>query len=125
MQVTDGQIIVIGGLIQDAVNDGIEKVPGLGDLPLLGGLFRYKTRSQTKTNLMIFLRPTVVRDSAHASAYSGDRYSYIMGEQKRLQPAHDAVLPDVVAPTLPPLPPSPKGSQPKAPQPKPAQEGSR
>ena len=123
--VDDGQIVVIGGLIQDAVNDGIEKVPGLGDLPLLGGLFRYKTRSQTKTNLMIFLRPTVVRDSAHASAYSGDRYNYIMGEQKRLQPAHDAVLPDVTAPTLPPLPPSPKGPQPKASQPKPAQEGSR
>ena len=120
--VDDGQVVVIGGLIQDSVNDGMEKVPGLGDLPLLGGLFRYKTRSQTKTNLMIFLRPTVVRDSAHASAYSDDRYSYIIGEQKRLQPAHDAVLPDVVAPTLPPLPPSAKDSQPKASQPKPTQE---
>lgn len=121
--VDDGQIVVIGGLMEDSVNDGVEKVPGLGDLPLLGGLFRYKTRSQTKTNLMIFLRPTVVRDSAHTSAYSDDRYNYIIGEQKRLQPAHDAVLPDVVAPTLPPLAPSAKGSQPKASQPKPAQKG--
>jgi general secretion pathway protein D len=121
--VDDGQVVVIGGLIQDSVNDGVEKVPGLGDLPLLGGLFRYKTRSQTKTNLMVFLRPTVVRDSAHANAYSDDRYNYIIGEQKRLQPAHDAVLPDVVAPTLPPLTPSAKGSRPKASQSKPAQEG--
>ena len=109
--VDDGQIVVIGGLIQDAVNDGIEKVPGLGDLPLLGGLFRYKTRSQTKTNLMIFLRPTVVRDSAHAGAFSDDRYNYIIGEQKRLQPAHDAVLPDVTAPTLPPLAPAKEGGK--------------
>ncbi|MGA7986488.1 MAG: type II secretion system secretin GspD [Burkholderiales bacterium] len=109
--VDDGQIVVIGGLIQDSVNDGIEKVPGLGDLPLLGGLFRYKTRSQTKTNLMIFLRPTVVRDSARADAFSSDRYNYIIGEQKRLQPAHDAVLPDVTAPTLPPLAPAKKGGK--------------
>ena len=121
--VDDGQVVVIGGLIQDSVNDGIEKVPGLGDLPLLGGLFRYKTRSQTKTNLMVFLRPRVVRDSAHANAYSDDRYNYIIGEQKRLQPAHDAVLPDVVAPTLPPLAPPAKGFQPKASQSKPGQEG--
>jgi general secretion pathway protein D len=121
--VDDGQVVVIGGLIQDSVNDGIEKVPGLGDLPLLGGLFRYKTRSQTKTNLMVFLRPRVVRDSAHANAYSDDRYNYIIGEQKRLQPAHDAVLPDVVAPTLPPLAPPAKGSEPKASQSKPGQEG--
>ena len=105
--VDDGQIIVIGGLIQDSVNDGTEKVPLLGDLPLLGALFRYKTRSQTKTNLMIFLRPTVVRDSARADAFASDRYNYILGEQRRLQPAHDAVLPDMPAPTVPPLQPPP------------------
>lgn len=123
--VDHGQIVVIGGLIQDAVNDGVEKVPGLGDLPLLGGLFRYKTRSQTKTDLMIFLKPTVVRDSARANAFSNDRYNYVIGVQKRLQPAHDAVLPDVIAPTLPPLAPSPQDSQPNPAQPKPAPEGGR
>jgi len=122
--VNDGQVVVLGGLMQDSVSDGVEKVPGLGDLPLIGGLFRYKTRSQTKTDLMIFLKPTVVRDSARANAISTDRYNYVIGVQKRLQPAHDAVLPDLVAPTLPPLAPSPKVSQPKASQPKPAQEGS-
>ena len=119
--VNDGQVVVIGGLMQDSVSDGTQKVPGLGDLPLLGGLFRYKTRSRTKTDLMIFLKPTVVRDSARANSLTEDRYKYIIGVQKRLQPSHDAVLPDMVAPTLPPLPPSPQGSQPEPAQPQPAQ----
>jgi general secretion pathway protein D len=101
--VDDGQIVVIGGLIQDTVVDGLQKVPVLGDLPLLGALFRYKSRSQNKTNLMIFLRPTLVRDSARADAFTGDRYNYILGEQNRLKPAPTPVLPDMKAPTLPPL----------------------
>lgn len=103
--VDDGQIVVIGGLIQDTVNDGYQKVPVLGDLPILGGLFRYKTRSHNKTNLMIFLRPTIVRDSALADAYTGERYDYILGEQEKAQPAHDPILPDMKAPTLPPKEP--------------------
>ena len=100
--VDDGQIVVIGGLIQDTVNDGVQKVPVLGDLPILGGLFRYKTRSHSKTNLMIFLRPTLVRDSRRADAFTGERYDYILGEQDKAKPAHDAVLPDMASPTLPP-----------------------
>jgi general secretion pathway protein D len=100
--VDDGQIVVIGGLIQNTVNDGVQKVPVLGNIPVLGALFRYKTRSQSKTNLMIFLKPTVVRDTQSADAFTGERYDYILGEQKRAQPAPDAVLPDMEAPTLPP-----------------------
>jgi general secretion pathway protein D len=109
--VDDGKIVVIGGLIQDTVVDGVQKVPVLGDIPLLGALFRYKTRSHVKTNLMVFLRPTLVRDSRHAEDYSAERYDYIRGEQEQARPAHDAVLPDVKSPVLPPLPPP----QPKAP----------
>ncbi|HEV8259147.1 MAG TPA: type II secretion system secretin GspD [Burkholderiales bacterium] len=100
--VDDGQIVVIGGLIQDTVKDGVQKVPVLGDIPLLGGLFRYKTRSHNKTNLMIFLRPTLVRDSQRADAFTGERYDYILGEQEKAKPAHDAILPDMASPTLPP-----------------------
>jgi general secretion pathway protein D len=100
--VDEGQIVVIGGLIQDTVNDGVQKVPVLGDIPFLGSLFRYKTRSHNKTNLMIFLRPTLVRDSARADAFTGERYDYILGEQKKAQPAHDPILPDMESPTLPP-----------------------
>src|SRR5450759_1998693 len=61
--VDDGQIIVLGGLIDDNIQDSIEKVPGLGDIPIIGNLFKYKTRSHVKTNLMVFLRPTVIRNN--------------------------------------------------------------
>lgn len=102
--VDDGQIVVIGGLIQDTVSDGEEKVPVLGDIPVLGGLFRYKTRSHQKTNLMIFLRPTLVRDSQRANVFTGERYDYIIGEQNKAKLAHDAILPDMDSPVLPPRP---------------------
>ena len=95
-------MVVIGGLIQDTVIDGVQKVPLLGDIPVIGALFRYKTRSRAKTNLMIFLRPTLVRDSRRADAFTGERYDYILGEQQKAQPAHDAALPDLESPTLPP-----------------------
>ena len=104
--VDDGQIVVIGGLIQDQVSDSVQKVPLLGDIPLLGHLFRYKTRSHNKTNLMIFLRPTVVRDSQRADVYTGARYDYILGEQQKSRPASHAILPDIESPVLPPRPQS-------------------
>jgi general secretion pathway protein D len=100
--VDDGQIVVIGGLIQDSVRDGVEKVPLLGDIPLLGALFRYKTRSRTKTNLMVFLRPTVLRDAERARSLTDSRYDYILGEQQEAQPPSSPPLPDMDAPRLPP-----------------------
>jgi general secretion pathway protein D len=102
--VDDGQIVVIGGLIQDTVSDGVRKVPVLGDIPFLGALFRYNTRSRSKTNLMIFLKPTVVRDSRRADTYTGERYDYIIGEQELAKPTKDWVLPDIEAPRMPPKP---------------------
>jgi general secretion pathway protein D len=74
----------------------------LGDLPLLGGLFTYKTRSRTKTNLMVFLRPTVLRDAQRAQSLTDERYNYILGEQARSKPPASAPLPDMEAPSLPP-----------------------
>lgn len=102
--VNDGQIVVIGGLIQDSVTDGMEKVPLLGDIPLLGTLFRYQKRSRSKTNLMVFLRPTLVRSGERTDAFTGDRYNYILGEQRKSKPASSALLPDIESPLLPPLP---------------------
>ena len=61
--VDDGQIIVLDGLIDDNLQDTTEQVPLLGDIPFLGALFRYKTRSHVKTNLMVFLRPTIIRNN--------------------------------------------------------------
>ena len=105
--VNDGQIIVIGGLIQDSVSDGVSKVPGLGDIPLIGGLFRYNTRSRTKTNLMVFLRPTVLRDAQSSESLTSSRYDYIRGEQVKAAPEPRAVLPNYPSPILPPSPISP------------------
>jgi general secretion pathway protein D len=115
--VNDGQIVVIGGLIQDTVNDGVSKVPGLGDLPLIGSLFKYNTRTRNKTNLMVFLRPTVLRSAERANSLTNDRYDYILGEQlKAKQSGID--LRDFGSPSLPPRqsPPPPAADQPASPQ---------
>jgi general secretion pathway protein D len=101
--VDDGQIIVLGGLIDDNLQDSTEKVPGLGDIPLIGGLFRYKTRSHIKTNLMVFLRPTIIRNNEQSVSLAGDRYDYIRNEEIAGQPERTIVLPNMQAPQLPPL----------------------
>lgn len=104
----DGQIIVLGGLIEDTVSDGADKVPGLGDIPVIGNLFKYQKRGRKKTNLMVFLRPTVIRSSEQSASVVADRYDYIRGTEIAAQPASTAVLPDTGAPVLPML----EGGQP-------------
>jgi general secretion pathway protein D len=117
--VDDGQIVVIGGLIQDSVSDGVQKIPGLGDLPLIGGLFKYTTRSRNKTNLMVFLRPTLLRSTQRANELSNDRYDYILGEQLKAKPA-PSILPDFGSPSVPPRLSAPPGApdKPAIPAPK-------
>ncbi|MBS0320368.1 MAG: type II secretion system secretin GspD, partial [Proteobacteria bacterium] len=80
--VDDGSIAVLGGLIQDQLTDGSSKVPVAGDLPLLGPLFRYDTRQRTKTNLMIFLRPVVLRTAEDGQRLTSERYDYLRGQQE-------------------------------------------
>lgn len=101
--VDEGQIVVLGGLIQDSVGDNRNKVPLLGDIPWLGSLFRYDTRQRTKTNLMVFIRPYVMRDAHSHQGLTQDRYEYLRGEQTKGAMPSDTVLPDLPAPTLPPL----------------------
>ena len=101
--VDDGQIIVLGGLIEDTVSDSVERVPGLGSIPVIGYLFRYQTRRRGKTNLMVFLRPTVVRTDEHTLAVASDRYDYIRGTQFAIQPEPNVLLPRIETPVLPPL----------------------
>jgi general secretion pathway protein D len=101
--VDDGSIVVLGGLVQDSVTTSVEKVPLLGDIPFLGHLFRYETRKQQKTNLMVFLRPYVVRDESAARSLVIDRYDQIRKlEESTRQPPHFA-LPQMEPPVLPPL----------------------
>ena len=106
MLVDDGQIVALGGLVQDNTSARGDKVPLLGDLPLLGALFRYDTRKQTKTNLMVFLRPLVLRDSAAYQGITTDRYRQLLGEQERTQPPSHPILPEFVGPRLPPIEPA-------------------
>lgn len=101
--VNDGQIIVLGGLIDDNMQDGVEKVPGLGDIPIIGGLFQYKKRSHVKTNLMVFLRPIIIRNNEQSVSLAGDRYDYIRNAEIAGQPERTIILPNMDAPQLPPL----------------------
>ncbi len=101
--VDDGGIIVLGGLIEDRFSETKSKVPLLGDLPWVGGLFRSETRSKNRTNLMVFLRPTVLRDAASADKLSIDRYDFIRGAQQAAQPAPSLVMPINESPVLPPV----------------------
>ena len=103
--VDDGAIIVLGGLLQDEYSGNQEKVPFLGDLPLVGNLFRAETRSRKKTNLMVFLRPVVVRDGAASETLSLDRYEMMRSTQQTSQPQPNTMVPVNEAPTLPPAPP--------------------
>jgi general secretion pathway protein D len=101
--VDDGQILVLGGLIEDKYTDNRSKVPLLGDIPYLGALFRSESRTKTRTNLMVFLRPVVMRDAETANRLSIDRYEQIRGFQKDMQPPSSLVVPINDSPVIPPL----------------------
>jgi len=101
--VDDGQIIVLGGLIDDTLSDTNEKVPGLGNIPVVGNLFKYEKKSRVKRNLMVFLRPTVVRTNEQSVNLAADRYNYIRNTQIAAQPEPTLILPNTGAPLLPPL----------------------
>ena len=114
--VDDGQLIVLGGLISDDVQTGTQAVPGLGRLPVLGALFRYDTRKREKVNLMVFLRPVVVRDAPLTAGLTADRYDVIRGIQGRSQPPDQFPLPPMQGPQLPEqLPPLAPGQPPAPP----------
>jgi general secretion pathway protein D len=99
----DGQIIALGGLLEDSYRDGAEKVPGLGNLPLIGKLFRYENKRRTKTNLMVFLRPYVIRSSAQSDAVVTDRYDLVRSAMGEFTPATQTLSDENKLPTLPTL----------------------
>ena len=102
--VADGSIVVLGGLLQDEYSGNQEKVPGLGDMPLFGNLFKSETRSRKKTNLMVFLRPVVVRDAAATDSLSLDRYELMRASQQSVQPTNSSSVPVNEAAILPAAP---------------------
>jgi general secretion pathway protein D len=124
----DGQIIVLGGLIEDTEGDGSDKVRGLGDIPVLGNLFKYQKRTRTKTNLMVFLRPVVIRNKEQSTSLAADRYDYMRSSQDAIKPPGSILVEDLGQPVLPALiDGQPLGGGkltrpvPPAPQPSPAQ----
>ena len=110
--VQDGSIVVLGGLLSDEYSGNQEKVPGLGDLPLFGNLFKSESRSRKKTNLMVFLRPVVVRDASSSDSLSVDRYDMMRSTQQASQPEPSVMVPVNEAPVLPELNPRPPGTAP-------------
>ena len=96
--VEDKQTLVLGGLISDSVNDTRDKVPLLGDIPLLGSLFRYRTTNKRKRNLMVFLHPTILRDPATADFYSRSKYDDVRQAQLGLFEDPEALSTTVRAP---------------------------
>lgn len=120
--VGDGSVVVLGGLLQDQYSGNQQKVPGLGDVPGLGNLFRTETRSRSKTNLMVFLRPVIVRDAGDSNALSIDRYNLMRTKQQNAQPAPSVLLNGVdAAPIAPEIavqpPPNPNIHSPFIPAP--------
>lgn len=100
--VEDGQTLVLGGLIDDQVNDARDKIPFLGDIPLLGSLFRYRTTSKSKRNLMVFLHPTILRDPSTADYYSRSKYDDLRSAQLGLL-GRESNIDKPIRPKLPEL----------------------
>jgi general secretion pathway protein D len=107
-------VVVLGGLIEERVEGGTSKVPGLGDIPVLGQLFRYDNRKRVKTNLLVFLRPVVLRDANAAQSLTADRYDYMRTLQGDSRMPPRWLMPDM-PPSLLPAMPKPAGPSPLPP----------
>ncbi len=121
VMVEDGKILVLGGLIQDDVTESVKKVPLLGDIPVLGALFRYTTSTHNKRNLMVFLRPVVLRNEATSDRITFDKYDFMRRQQVKAAEHHILLMPGEKQPVMPEralLPPEPAPAQP---EPAPAQ----
>ncbi len=105
LTVADGDIVSLGGLLDDNERRTIQKIPLLGDIPIIGELFKSRGRSRVKTNLMVFIRPTILRSRADAQRLAAQRYGYVRQQQLSrnpdLEPSLDALVRDYLD-TLPP-----------------------
>ena len=109
LTVDDGEILAIGGLLNDDERKTIERIPLLSDIPLIGELFKSRSRTRSKTNLMVFIRPTILKDREDNAALTARRYGYIRDFQLQRnpdqEPAIDALVRDYMGST-PPSPPT-------------------
>ena len=122
--VGDGKVIVLGGLINERETEVVSKVPGLGDLPLVGGLFRSKSVEREKVNLMIFLRPIIVRNNELSDYYSRKKYSAIQQDQDQMLQKFDTNMLEGLRPRLPTIEQWERGESSTPMAPKPSETGS-
>ena len=101
VMIDDGQILVLGGLVQDDLIEQEQKVPGLGDIPLLGWLFRYQRTTKVKTNLMVFLHPTIMKDAKAMMALTSEKYNYLRSKQLEMKENGLRLLDDEQTPVMP------------------------
>jgi general secretion pathway protein D len=94
--IDDGQIIALGGLLDDKERKSFEKVPFLGDIPVIGELFKSRAKSREKTNLMVFIRPTILKSAADARKLAAQRYGYARDQQLILRPNEEPSLDELV-----------------------------
>jgi general secretion pathway protein D len=102
--IEDGGIIVLGGLMQDTVTESEDRVPVLGAIPLLGNLFKSRSGSRQKSNLLVFLRPRILRDQAATEAVSAQKYNDIRDQERSLHKGKITLLPGEKQPSIPPIP---------------------
>jgi general secretion pathway protein D len=115
--VNDGEVLVLGGLIDDQLFETERRVPGLSRIPGLGWLFRSRKTDRKKSNLMVFIRPTILRDAVDARFQTNSKYRYIQDLQRELAQDRVRLMREVDRPVLPPLPetpPEPASSVPPA-----------
>lgn len=101
--VGDGEIIVLGGLLQDDLREVDQRVPFLGSIPLLGNLFRARTTDLVKTNLLVFIKPKILRDQAQTAIETNAKYNYIRDLQREKRENDVAIMPGERRPVLPPI----------------------
>ena len=101
VMVDDGQVVVLGGLIKDDLIESEQKVPGLGDIPLLGWLFRYQRTTKIKTNLMVFLHPTILKDNKTMMALTSEKYNFLRSKQLQMKEEGLRLIDDENTPLLP------------------------
>lgn len=101
VMVDSGEVLVLGGLIDDQLMENEQKVPGLGDIPLLGYLFSYKKTSTVKRNLMVFIHPTILRGGSNDLAIMGDKYNFMRDKQIALRERGIKLMHNEVSPQLP------------------------
>ena len=104
--IEDGGVIVLGGLMSDTVTESEDRVPGLGAIPLLGNLFKSRSGSRQKRNLLVFIKPKIMRDADSTEGLSEATYNDVRQQERTLNGGHITLLPGQIQPSIPPIPPS-------------------